>query len=82
MTHRQKPGVVFWVTVVLVAISLLYVLGLGHVRRIYATNVNSEAPGINQRSIRAYQRPANFVAEHSPEPIVRALNGYLDVWIE
>ena len=74
MTSRNKPGLAFWATVVVVVGMVGYVLGFGPVLAYYRSGMSTRS---FQPLVRAY-RPLLWLRNHGPEPIPSALEGYVE----
>jgi hypothetical protein len=77
MTDRKKTGVAFWATVVVVVMLPSYPLSLGPV--IWAAN-RGWLPEWTQQSLLCLYWPLIFLHENGPQPVVKLMDLYGDVW--
>jgi len=76
MTDRQKPGVAFWTTVMVVTVlASLYLLGFGPVLAYYRSGLASTRV---MPLMRVYT-PVLWLRRNGPEPLASALEEYVSV---
>lgn len=75
MADRKKPGWLFWATVVLVGVPLLYVMSFGPACWIVS---RSSLPA---ETINTGYRPVIWAWERSPDPVVRVIWWYVDAGV-
>jgi hypothetical protein len=68
--ERKKPGMVFWATVVLVAVLVAYPLGYGPVMWLCVRGYLSDPV------YHYYRRPLGFIVSVSPRQVRRAFRDY------
>jgi len=73
MTDRNKPGVVFWGTVVVVALPFLYVASFGPAMWLFWSEWT---PAGYYDVLQLIYAPIFHIMDHGPEPISHALIRY------
>ena len=80
MASRNKPGVAFWATVVVVVVLVAYPLSFGPACWwFYNTEMDPSGVAVNIAP-RIYW-PIGWLAESGPPSVSRAINWYGTVWI-
>lgn len=79
--RRKKPGGVFWTTVILVGVPVLYVASLGPIVRWGPMGGIAGAMHYGPPwQIVYYLAPADWVYDNAPEPVPTALKWYVSLW--
>ena len=79
-SDRQKPGVAFWVTVVLVAMLVGYPMSFGPACWWFTRSTTREGTtvvmGSTQHYVPRFYWPIGWLAARGPTPVVRAIGWY------